>query len=282
MADGPISRETARRTTWDDVCEAFHLLDRNDLSVTQEVLPPGTSSRAHAHDRVRQFFFVLAGEATMLLGSTSVPVPSGSGLEVAPRTRHQLRNDGDETLEVLVVSSPRVSGNPHGRRPARRDRVVVGTYVRPTRPSDLGAVVRIETAADTSHWLGEGGADWHRRVLEDPDMEHWVLVDRLDHVLAFGILAGLQQQDTTAAVEVRRMVVASEGRGQGLGRLLMRQLLEQALARPQVSTVWLDVGEDNLRAQSLYRSFGFQQKPAPSWARLLDNGIYMEWSARRA
>src|SRR5690606_5077643 len=106
---------------------------------------------------------------------------------------------------------------------------------------------------------------------------HWVLVDRLDHVVAFGVLAGLREP---GAVELRRMVVAREGRGQGLGRLLLRHLLEQALARPQVSTVWLDVGSDNVRARSLYRNFGFEEKPAPPGAVLLEDGLYMEWSAR--
>lgn len=280
MAAEPISPETARRATWDDECTAYYLLDRSDLSVVQELLPPGTHARAHAHDRSRQFFYVLRGVATMMLGPRALDIPAGSGLEVPPRVRHQLRNDGEEDLEVLVVSSPRVSGTPHGRpRPPRRDpgTFVVGSYVRRTRRSDLDAVVRIEAASDTSQWLGQGGRSWHEQVLQDPDMEHWVLVDRLDRVVAFGILAGLREP---GAVELRRTVVAREGRGQGLGRLLLRHLLEQALARPRVSTVWLDVGSDNVRARSLYRSFGFQEKPAPPGAVLLENGLYMEWSAR--
>lgn len=281
MAAEPISPETARRAVWDDECTAYYLLDRSDLSVVQELLPPGARSRAHAHDRSRQFFYVLRGDATMMVGPRTVSLPAGSGLEVPPRVRHQVRNDGEEDLEVLVVSSPRVSGSPHGRpRPPRRDRstLVVGSYVRRTRPADLDTVVQIEAASDTSQWLGQGGREWHEQVLADPDMEHWVLVDRLDHVFAFGILAGLDEPDS---VELRRMVVAREGRGQGLGRLLLRHLLEQALGRPEVSTVWLDVGSDNVRARSLYRSFGFTEKPAPAGAVLLENGLYMEWSARR-
>ena len=110
MAAEPISPETARRATWDDECTAYYLCDRSDLSVVQELLPPGARTRAHAHDRSRQFFYVLRGDATMMLGPSVVSIPAGSGLEVPPRVRHQLRNDGDEDLEVMVVSSPRVSG----------------------------------------------------------------------------------------------------------------------------------------------------------------------------
>lgn len=277
----PVSPETARRAIWDDACTAYYLLDRPDLSVVQELLPPGTTTRTHAHDRSRQFFQVLRGEATIILGPRTHHVPAGAGIEVAPRVRHQLRNNGDEDLEVLVISTPRVSGNPHGRaRAHQRDRskLVVGSYVRRTRPRDLEAVVETEAGVDTSQWVGEGGMDWHKQVLQDPGMEHWVLVDRLDRVFAFGILAGVNEP---GAVELRRMVVAAEGRSQGLGRLLLRHLLEQALARPQVTRVWLDVGADNMRARSLYRSFGFVEKEAPPGAVLLADGIYMEWSAQR-
>lgn len=283
MAAGtePVSPQTVRSAVWDEDCTAHYLLDRPDLSVVQMLLGPGSAMRTHAHDRSRQFFDVLRGEATMIVGPRTHTVPAGSGIEVPPRVRHQLRNNGQEDLEVLVISSPRVSGNPHARRarPQQRDRstLVVGSYVRRTRPRDLEAVVEVEEGADTRRWVGEGGMDWHRQVLQDGDKEHWVLVDRLGRVYAFGVLAGLGQP---GAVELRRMVVAPAGRGQGLGRLLLRHLLEQALARPQVSRVWLDVGADNVRARSLYRSFGFTAEEAPPGAVLLENGVYMEWSAQ--
>ncbi|AXH94910.1 GNAT family N-acetyltransferase [Ornithinimicrobium avium] len=282
MAAEPVSPETVRSATWDEACAAYYLLDRPDLSVVQELLPPGTSTRTHAHDRSRQFFHVLRGEATMTVGPRTHTLPAGSGIEVGPRVRHRVRNNGEEDLEVLVISSPRVSGNPHARRARsqQRDRskLVVGSYVRRTRPRDLEAVAEVEDANDTRQWVGEGGIDWHKQVLQDADMEHWVLVDHLDRVCAFGILAGLSEP---GAVELRRMIVAPEGRRQGLGRLLLRHLLEQALARPQVTRVWLDVGADNVRARNLYRSFGFVHKEAPPGAILLENGMYMEWSAER-
>lgn len=63
--------------------------------------------------------------------------------------------------------------------------------------------------------------------------------------------------------------------------MLLRLLLEQALADAKVSRVWLDVSEDNTRARSLYRTVGFVERPAPPEAVLLENGIYMEWSATR-
>lgn len=277
MAPDPINRHTARASSWNEVCRAFHLVDRADLSVVQEHMPAGTSAEPHSHDRSRQFFHVLEGTGTMALGLQEVQVPAGSGIEVPPRAEHHMRNDGDVDLVMLVISSPRVPGTPHARQPLRRDRggLVVGSHLRPTRRGDLEAVVSFEEAMDTRQFLGQGGIDWHTAALTDDDIEHWVLVDRLDRVVAFGILAGLR---VGTVVEIRRMVVAPEGRGQGLGRLLVRRLLEHALASPAVQRVWLDVSEDNTRARSLYRTVGFVERPAPPDATLLENGVYMEWS----
>lgn len=281
MSPDPISRTTARRSVWDDACDAYHLLDRTDLGVVEQVVPPGAGGRPHQHERSREFFYVLAGEATIALGPREVRVPVGSGVEVPAGTRHQVRNDGADELRLLAVSAPRVvdSDPRRGVRPFTRDRSgpVVGSHLRRTRHADLGAVLSFEEEPGTVRFLGQGGQAWHERALTDPAMEHWVLVDRLDRVVAFGVLAGLDRPD---AVEIRRMVVAPEGRGQGLGRLLVQGLLEHALADPGVRRVWLDVSADNARARSLYRSMGFVEKQAPDGASLLADGVYMEWSGQ--
>lgn len=276
MAPDPISRLTARQSTWHEVCRAFHFVERSDLTVVHEHMPPGTSGNPHSHDRSRQFFYVLSGTGTMTVGQREVEVSAESGIEVPPRTRHFMRNDGEDDLEMIVITTPRATGTPHVRKLARdRGGLVVGSHLRHTRSGDLETVVSFEEALDTSKFLGQGGMEWHTAALGDPDVDHWVLVDRLDRVIAFGIVIGIQASEV---VEIRRMVVAPEGRGQGLGRLLLRQLLEQALASPTVHRVWLDVSEDNTRARSLYRTVGFVEKPAPADATLLENGVYMEWS----
>lgn len=276
MSPDPISPSTARRSVWDDVFDVHHLVDRPDLGVVEMTVPVGASGKDHQHTRSREFFRVLRGTLTLSLGSREVLVQAGSGIEITAGTRHQVRNDGTEPVQVLVISSPRVADSSRRRSrgvgPQRGDARVVGTHLRRTRSGDLPDVVAFEEARDTSQFLGQGGLDWHRHVLGDPDMEHWVLVDRLDRVVAFGILAGLSHRDS---VEVRRTVVAPAGRGQGLGRLLLRKLLEQALASPTVSRIWLDVSADNARARSLYRTYGFVEQPAPPDAVVLDDGIYM-------
>ena len=277
----PSDPLTARRSTWEQDVVATHLVDRPDLSVDHLSLVPGAGLKMHSHSRCRQYFHVLRGEVTFVLGPRTTTVGEGSGVEIPPRLRHLVRNDSDTEAELLLTSAPRPSGAPRMAQSSRqvhraRGRVVVGSYLRRTRTSDLPTIVAVEEDVDTRRWVGQGGLDWHASVLTDPDMEHWVLVDRLDRIVAYGILAGVSRP---GHVEIRRTVVAPEGRGQGLGRLLLRHLLEHARARPSVRRVWLDVGRDNTRARSLYRSFGFVEKPTPSWATLLDNGLYMEFNA---
>lgn len=284
MAPEPISARTARRSDWPGG-DAFHLLDRPGLSVAEQVLETGASGESHRHRRARQFFYVVQGTATLVVGRKELTLPPGSGAEVPPGVRHQISNTGPDVVRVLVVSSPGVSDPRRAgrsravpRRGVARDGgpLVVGSHLRRTRSGDLERVVALEEAQETRRFLGQGGQDWHQRALVDPDMEHWVLVDRLDRVLAFGVLAGLSRPDT---VEIRRMVVAPEGRGQGLGRMLLRRLLEHALASPRVQRVWLEVSRDNTPARSLYRAFGFVERPAPADAVVLPDGVYMEWTA---
>jgi mannose-6-phosphate isomerase-like protein (cupin superfamily) len=100
-----ISKATAERFVWGGTCDGWHLARGEDLSVAQEVMPPGTSEERHYHARVRQFFFVLSGEATLELAGSVERLRAQEGLEVAPGLPHQMRNDSAEALEFLVISS---------------------------------------------------------------------------------------------------------------------------------------------------------------------------------
>lgn len=63
------------------------------------------------HNMARQFFFVLSGELTMELEGEYHRVPTMSGIEIHPLSRHQARNDTDEEVHFLVVSCPTTRGD---------------------------------------------------------------------------------------------------------------------------------------------------------------------------
>ena len=116
MADGtgglsPISVSTAAHYTWGSGCDGWHLVNRPELSVIRERMPPGTSEARHFHTAARQFFFVLSGSALLEVDGVQFTLSAGEGLEVGSGSRHQLFNRADAPLEFLVVSQPHSHGD---------------------------------------------------------------------------------------------------------------------------------------------------------------------------
>jgi uncharacterized cupin superfamily protein len=71
-------------------------------------VPPGRSGFPHHFHCVNEeALFVLAGEATLRLGSQEVPVRAGDyvALPVGPESAHQLRNTGAGPLRYLCLST---------------------------------------------------------------------------------------------------------------------------------------------------------------------------------
>lgn len=109
--DRPVSGATAEHYGWGQGCDGWHLLKQPGLSVIEERVPPGAAEVMHHHRRAEQFFYVLAGRATLELDGRSVEIGPRQGCHVAAGVRHQLRNAHDETLEFLVISAPMAHGD---------------------------------------------------------------------------------------------------------------------------------------------------------------------------
>ncbi len=120
--------------------------------------------------------------------------------------------------------------------------------------TDLEALTALEAGADSVHWLGETGLDWHRRSFADPDQEH-LLVESDRRVVGFVVLAGVLKPDD--AIELRRIVVTTTMRGQGFGHGLVEAAVERAYDHHGAAQVWLSVPATNVRARALYESESF-------------------------
>lgn len=96
---------------WGAASEGWHLLDRADLSVIRERVPPGDRERRHFHSAARQFFYVLEGEAVLEVAGTRFALRSGQGFEVPPGAPHQFLNESARPVTFLVVSAPRAHGD---------------------------------------------------------------------------------------------------------------------------------------------------------------------------
>ncbi|HEY0197609.1 MAG TPA: cupin domain-containing protein [Rhodanobacter sp.] len=106
-----ISMENAQHYRWGGVCDGWHLLAHEELSVIEERMPPGAAEQRHRHAKARQFFYMLEGEATLEVDGEAHRLMRGAGLHVPPGSAHQMRNDGATDVRFVVVSAPKSHGD---------------------------------------------------------------------------------------------------------------------------------------------------------------------------
>ena len=107
----PISLENAEHYLWGSNCDGWRLVRTPEQSVIQERVPPGGRETRHFHARARQFFFVLEGEAVLEVAGQRHILPARTGLEIAPGSPHQFRNESDRDVIFLVISQPPGQGD---------------------------------------------------------------------------------------------------------------------------------------------------------------------------
>jgi mannose-6-phosphate isomerase-like protein (cupin superfamily) len=101
-----IDKDTAEAYIWGAGCDGWWLVDRAELSVIHERMPPGTAEVWHHHQVAWQFFFVLSGTATMEFGGQLHTLHAQQGIEVAPGLPHQMRNDSNTPKPVQSLRIP--------------------------------------------------------------------------------------------------------------------------------------------------------------------------------
>ncbi len=106
-----ISTSTATHYVWGKVCDGWHLVRDEELSVIEERMPSGTQEQRHWHQRARQFFYVLEGELTMQFDDVASVLSPRQGIEIAPGQPHQAKNCSDADTRFLVISKPPSHGD---------------------------------------------------------------------------------------------------------------------------------------------------------------------------
>jgi ribosomal-protein-alanine N-acetyltransferase len=123
-----------------------------------------------------------------------------------------------------------------------------GLSPRPLRAGDLEQVCAIERASF--------GTPWSRPLFEEelkrPDLCHWLVLENGDGAVAAygGFWLAVDEAHFT------NIAVRGDRRGQGLGRRLLRALLEQARGLGCVRAT-LEVRPSNAAALGLYQGEGF-------------------------
>ena len=101
----------AQHYQWGVASEGWHLLNREDLSVIEELVPPGDEEVRHFHSNSRQYFYILGGEVVIERDADIFTLHPGQGIEIAPGVEHQLRNESSQPAKFLVVSCPHSHGD---------------------------------------------------------------------------------------------------------------------------------------------------------------------------
>ena len=125
--------------------------------------------------------------------------------------------------------------------------------------SDLGFVISVEQDAANRPFITPWDRPQHEGAVRFPDFRHFIVERGADNErVGFVILQGCRNPHRS--VELKRLVLAPEDQGRGLGRACVRQLAQMAFRDLGAHRFWLDVKSRNERALSLYRSEGFVEE----------------------
>ena len=106
-----IDRKHAKHYNQKNVCDGWHFVNCEELSVIVERMSPHTSEDMHYHRKARQFFYILSSEAQMKSKSETIILKAGTGIEIEPLEAHQMINISEDDLEFIVVSMPKAHGD---------------------------------------------------------------------------------------------------------------------------------------------------------------------------
>lgn len=125
------------------------------------------------------------------------------------------------------------------------------------RRAEIGDLDEIMQLENGTFGADAWSLDTMRRDLVNPQCYYLVAVAGNGETPIIGY-AGLFCPDAAGEADIQTIAVAEAARRHGLGRALMRALIDEARTR-SAAEVFLEVRADNPNAQNLYRSLGFQQ-----------------------
>ena len=69
-------------------------------------VPPGKSSDRHYHLVSEETYFLLRGEARMVVDDVEFRLDAGQACLIQPREQHQIWNAGEDELEFIAICVP--------------------------------------------------------------------------------------------------------------------------------------------------------------------------------
>ncbi|MEP7269507.1 MAG: cupin domain-containing protein [Saprospiraceae bacterium] len=107
-----IDISSARFYQWGDECSSWVFLDKKELSIKLEIMPPHTKELLHFHHVSNQFVYILSGMATFEIDNEKIILNSNQGIEIQKNQVHFIKNDQESAdLQFLVISQPNTQGD---------------------------------------------------------------------------------------------------------------------------------------------------------------------------
>ncbi len=121
--------------------------------------------------------------------------------------------------------------------------------------TDLEWILNVEDTAVQGGFVSGDSAINHQRQMADQSCLY-MIAKRRDEPVGYVILRGILGGEPV--VELKRIVITKTdaGHGQGVMGLLMHKVFDEIGAH----RLWLDVADDNERAQHVYRKLGFVEE----------------------
>jgi diamine N-acetyltransferase len=123
-----------------------------------------------------------------------------------------------------------------------------------TMPADLAIVMEMENHAENRDFVTQNSLEKHLSIINNADEEHLKVIGNEGKMIGYVILVGLENPNKI--IELRRLVITEKGKG--YGRETLRLIKQYCFSLLKCHRLFLDVVEDNLRAQHLYFSEGFE------------------------
>lgn len=111
MNEAVKSKSNSEHYIWGNNCDGWHLLKSDELSVIQEIVPPGESEEMHYHNYAKQVFYILCGSATIIVENNAFNLNTGDSLHVPAGKIHKFINNSNANVEFIVISTPKSHGD---------------------------------------------------------------------------------------------------------------------------------------------------------------------------
>lgn len=122
------------------------------------------------------------------------------------------------------------------------------------RPDDAAAISELECRPENQPFIRGHSEAEHRARMDDPTVRYLRIEDDAGDFIGFALVTELGGADRSA--RLLRIVMNAPGRG--LGRRAMDAIRRLVLEEWGIERFWLDVFEDNARAQHVYETLGFR------------------------